>query len=150
MRDRPARPSRTLLLLAASLLLGGLRDPRLAAGGEAAVFGLLWLERPPLGPAAAWLPWLGLALLSTLASAEPLAGAPVLARWAAALGFFSLAAAWTAEERADWLKALLAVCAVLAAAALATFGDQMRGLIPPNHNYTAFALSAGAAAGAAW
>ena len=74
------RPSWTIRLLAAALLLGGLRDPRLAALGEAAVFALVWLERPPLGPAGPWLPWLGWAFLSALLSPQPLAALPFLAR----------------------------------------------------------------------
>ncbi|HEX4047285.1 MAG TPA: O-antigen ligase family protein, partial [Elusimicrobiota bacterium] len=151
-----ARPAWTLRLLAAALLLGGLRDQRLFAAGGAAVWALVWLERPPLGLAAAWLPWLGWALVSACASASPLSALPVLARWAAALGFASLAAAWTAREREDWVKTLLAAGAVLAGAALWTggrtgqFRNAMTGLIPPYYNYTAFALAAAAAAGAAW
>ncbi|MBI3564272.1 MAG: hypothetical protein HY079_03640, partial [Elusimicrobia bacterium] len=151
------RPSRTVLFLCAALLLGGLRDPRLFAAGGAAVGALLWAERPPLGPAAAWLPWLAWAALSAALSASPLSAAPVLARWAAALGVAALAAAWGAREREAWLKAFLACAAVLAAAAFWTgarahlhFRNAMTGLLPPYYNYAAFALASAAAAGAAW
>ena len=142
-------------LFAASLFLGGLRDPRLAALGEAAVFAALWVERPLLGPAGAWLPWLAWAALSALSSPQPLAALPFLARWSAALAFFSLAAAWGPRERGAWLRTVLAVAAILAAAALWTgaplgFRAEMTGLIPPYYNYTAFALAAASAAAAAW
>lgn len=158
----PARPAvralfadRARVLLAGALLLGGLRDPYLFALGGAAVWALVWLARPGLGPAAAWLPWLGWAALSAAASAQPLAALPTLARGSAALGFFSLAAAWPARERDLWLKALLALAVVLGAAALVTgaglgFGPSMIGLLRPYYNYTAFALAAAAAAGTAW
>jgi O-antigen ligase len=152
-----ARPASTLRLLAAALLLGGLRDPRLFALGGAAVWAAVWGERPPLGPAAAWLPWLAWALLSSVFSASPLSALPVLARWFAALGFMSLAAAWSAREREAWVKTVLIGGAVLAAAALWTgarerfrFRSDMTGLIPPYYNYTAFALSAAGAAAVAW
>jgi len=150
-----SRASLTVRLVALSLALGGLRDPRLFAVAGAATWAAVWLQRPPLGPAAAWLPWLGWALLSTLASAQPLAGLPVLAKWSAVLACASLAASWDARERADWLKSLLVVAAGLAVAALATgaglgFRAGMTGLIPPYYNYTTFALSAAAAASAAW
>ncbi len=146
---------RTVSLLAAALLLGGLREPRLAALGEAAVFAAAWLERPALGPARAWLPWLAWAALTALFGAEPLSALPVLARWSAVLAFMSLAAAETARGRESWLKAVLAAAEVLALAALATGarsggGWMMTGLMPPYYNYTAFALAAAAAAGAAW
>ncbi|MDD5302473.1 MAG: O-antigen ligase family protein [Elusimicrobia bacterium] len=142
-------------LLAFSLALGGLRDPRLFAVAGAAAWAAVWLERPALGPAAAWLPWLGWALISALASAQPLAGLPVIARWSAVLACASLAASWAAREREEWLKSLLLVAAGLAVAALATgagrgFRNAMTGLIPPYYNYTAFVLSAAAAAAAAW
>ncbi|MEK7384634.1 MAG: O-antigen ligase family protein [Elusimicrobiota bacterium] len=149
------RPSWTIRLLAAALLLGGLRDPRLAALGEAAVFALVWLERPPLGPAGPWLPWLGWAFLSALLSPQPLAALPFLARWSAVLAFASVAAVWGKRERENWLKTVLAATVVLAAAALWTgaplgFRAGMTGLIPPYYNYTTFAVAAGAAAGAVW
>jgi len=142
-------------LVAFSLALGGLRDPRLFALAGAAAWAAVWLQRPALGPAAAWLPWLGWAALSTLLSAQPLAGLPVLARWSAVLACASLAAAWTAREREDWLRSFLVVAAALAAAALVTgarhdWRNEMTGLMPPYYNYTAFALSAAAAAAAAW
>ena len=142
-------------LFAAALLLGGLRDPRLAALGEIAAFALVWLERPALGPAAAWLPWLAWAFLSAALSRQPFASSSFLARWAAVLAFFSLAAAWGEAERENWLKTLLAASAVLAAAALWTgagagFRGSMTGLLPPYYNYTTFAVSAGVAAGFAW
>lgn len=153
----PARPSWSIRLFAAALLLGGLRDPLAFAAGGAVLAFLLRRERPALGPAAAWLPWLGWAAFSALASASPWSALPVLARWAAALGAFSLAAAWGEREREDWLKSLLACAVVLASAALWTgartsfqFRNAMTGLVPPYYNYTAFALSAAAAAGAAW
>ncbi|PIR18618.1 MAG: hypothetical protein COV48_06490 [Elusimicrobia bacterium CG11_big_fil_rev_8_21_14_0_20_64_6] len=78
---RGVRATWTVRLIVFSLALGGLRDPRLFAVAGAALWAAVWLERPALGPAAAWLPWLGWALLSTLASPQPLAGLPVLARW---------------------------------------------------------------------
>lgn len=142
-------------LVAFSLALGGLRDPRLFALAGAAAWAAVWLERPALGPAAAWLPWLGWAALSTLASSQPLAGLPVIARWSAVLACASLAASWNSREREDWLKSFLIVAAALAAAALVTggrhhFRNEMTGLMPPYYNYTAFALSAAAAAAAAW
>lgn len=150
------RPTWTVRLIVFSLALGGLRDPRLFALAGAAAWSAVWLERPALGPAAAWLPWLGWALLSTLASSQPLAGLPVIARWSAVLACASLAAAWKPKERKDWLRALLLVAAALAAAALITgaangeFRNAMTGLIPPYYNYTAFVLAAAAAAAAAW
>ncbi len=142
-------------LIVFSLALGGLRDPRLFAFAGAAAWAAVWLERPALGPAAAWLPWLGWAALSTIVSAQPLAGLPVIARWSAVLACASLAAAWKPKEREDWLRALLIVAAALAAAALVTgarhsWRNEMTGLMPPYYNYTAFALSAAAAAAAAW
>lgn len=142
-------------LVVFSLALGGLRDPRLFALAGAAAWAAVWLERPALGPAAAWLPWLGWAALSTVLSAQPLAGLPVLARWSAVLACASLAASWNAREREDWLRAFLLVASALAVAALATgagkgFRNEMTGLMPPYYNYTAFALSAAAAAAAAW
>lgn len=150
-----ARSPWTILLPAAALLAGGLRDPRLAALGEAAVFAAVWIERPPLGPAAAWLPWLGWLALSGLLSVQPFAALPALARWSAALAFASVAAGWGEKPREDWLKAVLAASAALAAAALWTGAGQgfraaMTGLMPPYYNYTAFALAAAAAAAAAW
>ncbi len=149
------RPTLTVRLMAFSLLLGGLRDPRLFAVGGAAAWAAVWLERPALGPAAAWLPWLGWAALSTLASTQPLAGLPVAARWSVILACASLAASWDARARAQWLKSFLIVAAGLAVAALATgagrgWGSNMTGLIPPYYNYTAFVLAAATAASAAW
>ncbi|MFI5363279.1 MAG: O-antigen ligase family protein, partial [Elusimicrobiota bacterium] len=113
------------------------------------------MERPRLGLARYWLPWLGFALLSAILSAQPFAAVSVLARWSAVLAFFSLAAAWEKDEREAWLKTIMAASAVLAAAALWTgagrgFRAEMTGLLPPYYNYTTFALSAGAAAGAVW
>ena len=145
-------------LLAAALLCGGLRDPRLAALGEAGIFALVWVERPEIGPAGAWLPWLGWLFLSALLGLQPLAALPALARWSAALAFASVAAAWGAREREAWLRTVFAVSAILAAAALWTgagaslpqFRGGMTGLIPPYYNYTSFALAAGSAAAAAW
>jgi O-antigen ligase len=152
-----SRPSWTIRLLVLSLLCGGLRDPRLFAAAGAAVGLLTWLERPSLGPAAAWLPWLAWAAASAALSASPLAALPELARWLAALGVASLAAAWGEREREEWLKAFLVTATVLAVAALWTgaatggyFRNAMTGLMPPYYNYTAFALAAAAAAGAAW
>lgn len=145
---------RALVLLAAAILLGGLRDPRLFAAGAAALWALVWLERPALGPAAAWLPWLAWAALSAAASGQPLAALPFLSRWTAVLAFASLAAAWGPKERESWLKALLLSAAILAAAAVWTgypiFRNAMTGLIPPYYNYTAFVLAAACAAAAAW
>jgi O-antigen ligase len=142
-------------LLAAALVCGGLRDPRLAALGEAGILVLVWIERPAIGPAGPWLPWLGWAFLCAALSLQPLAALPFLARWSALLAFASLAAAWGEREREAWLKTVLVVAAVLAAAALWTgaslgFRAGMTGLIPPYYNYTAFALAACSAAGAAW
>jgi O-antigen ligase len=142
-------------LVAFSLALGGLRDPRLFAAAAAATWVAVWLERPALGPAAAWLPWLGWAALSTLASSQPLAGLPVIARWSAVLACASLAAAWKPKEREDWLRSALLVAWALAVAALATgagrgWRNNMTGLIPPYYNYTAFVLAAAAAAAVAW
>jgi O-antigen ligase len=149
------RPTWTVRLLAFSLALGGLRDPRLFAVAGAAAWAAVWLEQPPLGPAAAWLPWLGWATISTLASAQPLAGLPVIARWSAALACASLAASWKPREREEWLKSFLVVAAGLAIAALATgagrgWRNAMTGLIPPYYNYTAFVLTAAAASAGAW
>ncbi|MBI2788394.1 MAG: hypothetical protein HYX59_06880, partial [Elusimicrobia bacterium] len=142
-------------LIVFSLALGGLRDPRLFAFAGAATWAAVWLERPAVGPAAAWLPWLGWAALSTIVSAQPLAGLPVIARWSAVLACASLAASWNARERADWLKSFLLVASALAVAALLTgsgvgFRNGMTGLMPPYYNYTAFALAAAASACAAW
>ena len=142
-------------LVAFSLALGGLRDPRLFAVAGVAAWAAVWLERPTLGPATAWLPWLGWALISTVVSAQPLAGLPVIARWSAVLACASLAAAWNAKQREEWLKSFLIVAAGLAVAALATgagrgWRNEMTGLIPPYYNYTAFVLAAAAAASAAW
>lgn len=142
-------------LVVFSLALGGLRDPRLFALAGAAAWAAVWLQRPALGPASAWLPWLGWAALSTVLSAQPLAGLPVLARWSTVLACASLAASWNAREREDWLKSFLVVACALAAAALVTgadvgFRNGMTGLMPPYYNYTAFALAAAAAACAAW
>jgi O-antigen ligase len=143
-----------VVLLGAALLFGGLRDPRLFSAGAAALWSLVWLERPALGPATAWLPWLAWATLSAAWSAQPLAALPFLSRWAAVLAFASLAAAWGAKEREEWLKALLIAAGILAAAAAWTgypiFRNTMTGLIPPYYNYTAFALAAASAAAAAW
>lgn len=150
------RPTWTVRLIVFSLALGGLRDPRLFALAGAAAWAAVWMRRPALGPAAAWLPWLGWAALSTSLSAQPLAGLPVLARWSAVLACASLAASWNAREREDWLRSFLLVAAALAIAAIATgavngtFRNDMTGLMPPYYNYTAFALTAAAAAGAAW
>lgn len=151
----PSRRAWTVRLIVFSLALGGLRDPRLFALSAAAAWAAVWLERPPLGPAAAWLPWLGWAAASTLASPQPLAGLPVLARWTVVLSCASLAASWDQRERAAWLKWLLITASGLAFAALVTgagrgFRNGMTGLIPPYYNYTAFVLSAAAAACAAW
>lgn len=145
---------RALFLLASALLLGGLRDQRLFAAGAAILWALVGIERPTLGPAAAWLPWLAWAALSAVSSAQPLAALPDLSRWIAVLGFVSLAAAWSGRERENWLKMTLIAAAILAAAALWTgypyFRNAMTGLIPPYYNYTAFAVAAGVAAAAAW
>ena len=116
---------------------------------------MVWIRKPPLGPTAAWLPWLGWAFLSALLSAQPLSSTAFLARWSAVLAFFSLAAAWKEEDREAWLKTLLAAISILALAALWTgaplgFRAEMTGLLPPYYNYTTFALSAGVAAGAVW
>lgn len=142
-------------LVVFSLVLGGLRDPRLFALAGAAAWAAVWLQRPALGPAAAWLPWLGWASLSAILSAQPLAGLPVLARWSAVLACASLAASWNAREREDWLKSFLLGAWGLAIAALITGADRgwrnsMTGMIPPYYNYTAFVLSAAAAAAIAW
>lgn len=149
------RPTWTVRLLAFSSALGGLRDPRLFAVAGTAAWAAVWLEQPALGPAAAWLPWLGWAAISTLFSAQPLAGLPVIARWSAVLACASLASAWKPREREEWLKSFLIVACGLAVAALATgagrgWRHEMIGLIPPHYNYTAFVLSAAAAAAAAW
>ena len=145
----------TARLLAFSILLGGLRDPRLFAFAGAAAWGAIWLKRPPLGPAAYWLPWLAWALISALASSQPLAGLPVLARWSTVLACASLAASWKPPERAQWLRAFLIVAAGVAVAALATgaghgWTNQMTGVLPPYSNYSAFVLTGAAAAAAAW
>lgn len=150
-----SRATWTVRLLALSLALGGLRDPRLFAAAGAAAWWAVWLERPALGPAAPWLPWLAWAVLSTLVSAQPLAGLPVVARWATIIACASLAASWQAKEREEWLRSFLIVAAGLGAAALATgagrgWRNSMTGMIPPYYNYTAFVLSAAAAAAAAW
>lgn len=145
----------TVRLFVFSLALGGLRDPRLFALGGAAAWWAVWKQRPALGPAAAWLPWLGWAALSTAFSPEPLAGLPVLARWSAVLGCASLAAGWNEVDRKNWLKAFLITATAAALTAIATgagkgWRGEMTGLIPPNYNYTAFVLSAAAVAAAAW
>ncbi|UPT73604.1 MAG: O-antigen ligase family protein [Elusimicrobiota bacterium] len=144
------------MLAAAALLCGGLRDPRLFALGGAAAWLLVLRAGTPLGPARAWLPWLGWAGLSALLCAQPLAALPSLSRWAAALAFASLAAAWSAEERAQWLRALGVCAVILLGAALWTgrheswtYGPTMTGLLPPYYNYTAFVLAGCAAGGAA-
>lgn len=142
-------------LLAFSLALGGLRDPRAFAVAAAATWVVVWRERPALGPSAAWLPWLGWAAISTLTSAQPLAGLPVVARWAAVLACASLAASWKPLEREEWLKSLLVVASGLACAALLSgagrgFRSGMTGLIPPYYNYTAFVLAGAACAAGAW
>ena len=152
MPDRAKWAPRLLVL---SLALGGLRDPRLFAVAGTAAWAAVWLERPPVGPAAAWLPWLGWALMSTLVSSQPLAGLPVLARWSTVLACASLAGAWTARQREVWLRSFLAVAVILGVAALATgagrdWTNAMTGLIPPYYNYSAFVLAAAAAASAAW
>jgi O-antigen ligase len=151
----PFLARRADLLLGGALLLGGLRDSRLFALGGAAVWAAVWAERPPVGFAAPWLPWLGWAFLSALVGLEPLAALPVLARWSAVLAFASLAATWDELQRENWLKTVIFLVPILAAAALWTgaplgFRAGMTGLIPPYYNYTAFALAAGAAAAAAW
>jgi len=145
----------TARLFVFCLALGGLRDPRLFAVAGAAAWFAVWREKPALGPAAAWLPWLGWAALSAALSVQPLAGLPVVARWAAVLACASLAAAWSEREREDWLRSLLIVAAALAVAALATGANrgwraEMTGLLPPHYNYTAFVLAAAASAAAAW
>ena len=141
-------------MLAAALLLGGLRESRLAAAAEAFVFAAIWLERPALGPFAAWLPWLVWATLSASLSAQPFAAASFLARWSAVLALFSLTGSWERQERESWLKTMLTVTAIFSAAALWTgypdFRAAMTGLLPPYYNYTTFALSAGASAAAVW
>jgi O-antigen ligase len=154
-KPSPSAGPWALRFLAAAVLLGGLRDPRLAAAGEAAVFTFVWLERPALGPAAAWIPWLAWAFLSGAAGLQPIAAFSPLARWSAVLAFFSLAATWGAIEREDWIKLLLSGTGLIGAAALWTgvpygFRAEMTGLLPPYYNYTTFFLSAGVAAGAAW
>jgi O-antigen ligase len=108
-----------------------------------------------LGPASAWLPWLGWAFLAGVCSAQPYASLAVIARWSAALAFMSLAAEWGAGERDAWFVAALAAGAILSLAALWTgvgrgFRAEMTGLIPPYYNYTTFAVSAAVAAAAAW
>ncbi len=152
MTRSPARSA--LVLLALAILCGGLRYPLFFAAGACALWSLIWVERPDLGPAAAWLPWLAWAALSAAASAQPLAALPSLAHWSAALGFASLAATWGAPARDEWLKTIMIVAAILTAAAVWTgaphFRNEMTGLIPPYYNYTAFAVAAGAAAAAAW
>ena len=121
-----SRARRALVLLGAALLLGGLRDPRLFAAGAAALWALVWLERPALGPAAAWLPWLAWAALSAASGGQPLAALPLLSRWAAALAFASLAASWDARGREEWLKTALIVTGVLAAAGFFTGSQYLR------------------------
>ncbi|MEK7233782.1 MAG: O-antigen ligase family protein [Elusimicrobiota bacterium] len=149
------RPTWTVRLVAFSLALGGLRDPRLFAVAGAGAWAAVWLEQPALGPAAAWLPWLGWAVLSTLSSSQPLAGLPVIARWSAVLACAALAASWNPREREEWLKSFLLVATGLAVAALATgygrgWRNEMTGLVPPYYNYTAFVLTAATAAAGAW
>jgi O-antigen ligase len=135
--------------------MGGWRDARLAALGGALVWAAVWIERPAVGPAAAWLPWLGWAAVAGLAGWQPFAALAPLARWSSALAFFSLAAAWDARGREDWLKATAAATLVLAAgdlASAAAFGTGafMTGLMNAYYNYTAYALAGGTAACAAW
>src|SRR6185369_1712641 len=66
-----------LVLLAAAVLLGGLRDPLLGALGAAAAAVLAASDAPlALGPASWWLPWLGWAAVSCALSAQPAAGLP--------------------------------------------------------------------------
>jgi O-antigen ligase len=154
-RDPTLRRGWTIFLPAAALLLGGWRDPRLCALGGAAVWIAVWLERPALGPAAIWLPWLGWAALSGTLGLQPAAALAPVARWAAALAFFSVAAGWDGREREAWLKTIVPTTIVLAAAAFATgagqgFKQRMSGLIPPYYNYTSFAVAGGVAAAAAW
>jgi O-antigen ligase len=151
-----AGPAWTVFLLAACLAAGGLREPALFAAGGAALWAAVWRRRSPVGPAVAWLPWLGWAAISGLMCSQPASALPAVARWAAALAAFSLAAEWDARGRELWVKVLLGTAALLAAAALMTgargfqFANAMTGLLPPYYNYTAFALSAAAAAAAAW
>jgi len=142
-------------LLAFSLMLGGLRDPRLFAVAGAAAWAAVWLRRPTLGPAAWWLPWLAWAAVSALAASQPLAALPALARWSAVLACASLAAGWDTAERAQWLRAFLIAAAGVAAAAFASGagaggGGQMTGVLPPYSNYSAFVLTGAASAAAAW
>jgi O-antigen ligase len=141
-----------VFLLAVSLLFGGLRAPWGAALGCAAVAAALWIRRPPVGAAKAWLPWLGWATLCAGVSASPLSGLAPLSRWAATLGMAALAGEWSESDRRDWLKSVLMCGGILAVAALwtgarhAEFHSAMTGLLPPYYNYTAFALAAAAAA----
>lgn len=143
------------LLLGAALVLGGWRDPRLFALGGAAVWAAVWSKRPPIGRAAAWLPWIAWSCLSALRGPQPLAALPGIARWSTALAFASLAAEWDERERLGWIQTLIGAAGLLALAAFWTgaplgFRAAMTGLIPPYYNYTAFALAACSAGATAW
>ncbi|MBI3289406.1 MAG: O-antigen ligase family protein [Elusimicrobia bacterium] len=145
----------SLGLLGIALLAGGLREPVLGALGAGAVGILAAFHAPlPLGPAAWWLPWLFWALLSCLVSVQPCAGLPVIARWAAFVIYFAMAAQWDARLRRHWHAVLCALGAIIALAALASgagrgFGANMTGLLPPYYNYSIFVVTAAAASAVA-
>jgi hypothetical protein len=90
------------------------------------------------------------------ASSQPWAGLAPTAKWAAAVLFFAAACDWDEEERARWLRAVLAAGAVLGLAGLWTglragHFSAAHGLIfsgdSAYYGYTAFAVMAAAAAG---
>lgn len=143
---------RGLLILLAAALIGGLRQPIHFAFGGVAVGALLWLETPPLGPAAAWLPWLGWSFVCAMLGGQPASSSVPLARSIASLGVLSLAGTISGKERREWASFCVFSSVVAGAAGLITgagggFRAAMTGLLPPYYNYTAFAVGAGASVG---
>ena len=141
--------SASLVILAClfcGLFSGGLRDqvlaaPVLACVGLAVLLGPR-LERAALAP---WLPFLGWAVLSLLASPQPLTGLALLARWTGGAVFFSAAASlWTEARRRLWFWALAGCGLVLAAASFLVDvpGYPKVGILPLYYNYTCFVQAA--------
>ena len=104
------RPTWTVRLLAFSLALGGLRDPRLFAVAGAAAWAAVWLEQPPSAPRRRGFP--GSAGPHLDSRLRPAARRLPPSRdgrrcWLRA----SLAASWKPREREEWLKSFLVVAA---------------------------------------